>query len=105
MNTDPNDTALLPREQLIELLCTADGKGQWAKMFELTKMFAAIDRLGDSIIDLQTLSQEVKVTQMEMRMLCDKVIQERDALLADRDSLIRDRNEWKKLAEVLGVHP
>jgi hypothetical protein len=84
-------TTILPREELYKLLVTCDGKGSVAKREQLDAIFASVDRLGDTFLDLRTISQEIKVTQIDMRMLCDKVIQERDAL-------IRDRDEWKQIA-------
>ena len=74
----PADT-LLPREELIKLLCTADGKGEWAKMAQLALLFKAIDDLGDNVSKLQETWAEIKQVQAEKSRLITDLTHERDA--------------------------
>lgn len=53
MNTSvPTDT-LLNREELVKLLCTADGKGEWPKTAQLSLLFKAIDDLNSNVAAIQ----------------------------------------------------
>jgi hypothetical protein len=85
MNAPVSSTTLLPREELIKLLCTADGKGRDAKMEQLTLLFGSIDKLGDSLALLNKTWGEVK-----------RAHEENTAIVRD---LAIDRDNWKTMAQ------
>ena len=79
MNTSVSATVLLPREELVKLFCTADGKGEWAKMAQLALLFKAIDDLGDKVSKLQETWAEIKRVQAEKSRLIVDLSHDRDA--------------------------
>ena len=85
MNTSVPADTLLPREELIKLLCTSDGKGEWAKMAQLSLLFKAIDDFGDNVAKLQETWEQVKLVQ-----------EEKSRLIVD---LSHDRDAWRSVAK------
>ena len=79
MNTTVPTDKLLPREELIKLLCTADGEGVWAKMAQLSLLFRAIDDLGDNVTQLQQTWSQIKLVQEEKSRLIVDLSRDRDA--------------------------
>lgn len=97
MNTSVSATELLPREELIKLLCTADGKGQWPKMAQLALLFKAIDDLGDRVNQLQETWAEIKQVQMEKSRLIVDLSHDRDAWRSVAKDYARRLDELGKL--------
>ena len=88
MNTSVPADTLLPREELVKLLCTADGKGAWAKMEQLTLLFRFIDDVGAKIDQLEGTWKAIK-----------HVSEEKSQLIVD---LMHDHDSWKLIAETYG---
>lgn len=53
MSAPVQSDTLLPAEEIIKLLCTADGKGQWAKMAQLSLLFDVIHEAASGMEQLE----------------------------------------------------
>ena len=85
MNDSVPVDKLLPREEIIKLLRTADGKGTTVKLEQLTLLFGAIDKLGDSLALLNKTWYDVK-----------RAHEENTAIVRN---LTIDRDNWKTTAQ------
>ncbi len=74
----------LSRDELINLLCTTDGKGKEAKLAALRGMFESVDKIAEDLLTVHQTWSEIKALQ-----------DEKSRLIVD---LLRDRDAWKTIA-------